>query len=234
MFTALRFPFCLYLTLGWTFCPLHRLLDNGHSEHEIQLATIEAAKTRKERMDTIQEIKRAFKALMESGRLSEAKDFYHKRSPSPVPTTTTTANRSPGLAPSPIISRKSPMRVMTSGRPSTTRIAHLRFPSSPERSFMSPRCTFQRKRSAPIDLGNGIFSTDPFLSDPYNCTPARICSPKQEAHSSPRSFLSSMRMPEGQRVPSPMVDTRPPIQPRRLASPPPVVLYQPFAPPRAL
>ena len=213
------------LSFGWFRSG--RLLENGCSEAEIHSATIKAAKTRKERMDTINEIKQKVRALMAEGNVSEAKneDVDQQRYvASPVPS----ANRSPGLTPSPIISRKSPMRTTGSGPSPATRLAHLRIPSSPERGFLSPRCHIRLKRSVPIDLGNDLFSMDSVRYDPFDDRAARICSPKQQACSSPRSFLSAQQhMPPIRRDASPIVDTRPPIQPRRLASPAGGTRYSP-------
>jgi len=278
-----------------------RLLENGHTETEIVSAAIAAAKTRKERIDTIHEIKQKYKALVAAGIFEKVNDIDQKQQPpqqkqqyvsstlSPIPT----MNRSTGLTPSPIISRKrSPMRLIVSGpSPSTmttTQLAQLRLPSSPEdqqqqhrggrggggssSSFISPRCQIQRKRSAPTMMMDTVGIDDIFgyssdaaaiRSDPFSYTPARVCTPKYDVCSSPRSLLVSsssitssstvmmMRTPppaaggggrgESSSLSSSPVgkEKRPPIQPRRLASTPPppkvAALYQQsFAPSRSM
>ena len=229
----------LHLMYHFSLYGMHdRLLENGCSEAEIHLATVQAATTRKERMDTIQEIKQKIRALVEKTQKEDVDQQQQQEQQryvtSPVPTA---ANRSPGLTPSPIISRKSPMMrrtTMVSEPSPATRLAHLRFPTSPEQQgFLSPQCHIRRrKRTVPIDLGNDLFSMDSVVYEPFDDRVARICSPKHQACSSPRSFLSAQQYipTTTRRDVSPMVDTQPPIQPRRLASPVGDLLYSPRQP----
>lgn len=232
--------------------PKNSLLHSGHTESEIEAATIEATKTRRGRHDTVKEIKQKYKALLEAGSLGEAKRLYQQRQPlSPVPSSQSTTRRkiTTGLTPSPIIPRKnSPLRITAPHlSPTTSQLRHLQFPSSPDGGVFSPRFNVlpRRKRAAPIDLGDDLFASScssSAFSSSYNArsSPKRVCSPKPDGSGSPRSlFVSSssvVRVPSSprRRPLSPFVDKRPLMQPRRVASPPSPMLYQQRTPPRAM
>lgn len=203
---------------------MRRMLQNGHSENEIQLATMQAARTRKERLETINEIRQKLKALMSRGKVLQSSSI-HRMSASPM-----ALNQ---LPPSPIVPRKSPARAT---HLDGENFAHLRLPTDPG-SMLSPRGLSRRKRPAPLDLGGDLFQEDALTPHIYNNTPKRLRSPCNDNYAksvlSPyrENLCTSMRYPA--RVKSPMVDSRPLLQPRRLASPPPSMLYHRSTPPRA-
>jgi hypothetical protein len=198
------------------------MLQNGHTHSEIQLASDQAAKTRQQRLETIQEIRQKVKAILAAGKANPNARKLQSTSPMPL-------SRSQQLPPSPIIPRRSPMRV---AQWNSARFPHLQFPQGRDTdSVVSPRCsTGRQKRPAPIDLGDDLFDGgDALTSDIYNSTPKRLRSPaggNEKSKLSPRSstFCSSMRFPA--RVKSPMADSRPLLMPRRIASPPPSMLFQ--------
>ncbi len=199
------------------------MLLNGHTEMEIQLATVQAGKTRKQRLETIQEIKEKVKSLMSAAAAAAGKvrplsnNNHRMATPSPV---------SHQLPPSPIIPRRSPVRACAEN---PEKLRHLRFPRISDSRILSPRCQI-RKRSVPIDLGDELFQGDVLTPHVYSNTPKRLCSPRNPALSPhPENFCASMRFPA--RVRSPTADSRPLIKPRRLASPPPLMLSQQHSPP---
>lgn len=207
------------------------MLQNGHTHSEIRWASEQAAKTRQQRLETIQEIRQKMKALMSATGNATPPIRRSREVSSPMPPA-----RSQQLPPSPIVPRRSPVRAAPWN---SEKFPHLRFPQSSE-SVLSPRCEIRRKRPAPIDLGEDLFhGGDPLTSDIYNSTPKRLRSPckgNEKPGQSPRrdsTFSSSMRFPA--RVKSPMADSLPLMMPRRLASPPPPsMLFQRHPHPRTM
>lgn len=215
-----------------------RMLQNGHTEKEIQLATFQAGKTRKQRLETIQELKEKIKFIMSgNGRkvqpLSNSDDITPQTSSSLVVSSPVPHH----LPPSPIIPRKSPARSPPRDR---DRLLHLRFPAVAG-SVLSPRGVI-RKRAVPIDLGNDLFSNEEDVLTPHihSSTPKRLCSPRNTGSdrypnvcfSPPNdNYCTTMRFPA--RVRSPKADSRPLIKPRRLASPQPLIMAQQSPPPRS-
>ena len=221
------------------------MLQNGHTENEIQLATIQAGKTRKQRIETIQELREKIKSIMSTN----ARKVQPLSSMGPIyPPTSSTLSlvvSSPvphHLPPSPIIPRKSPARSPPCNQ---GLLPHLRFPGMAN-TMLSPRGVI-RKRTVPIDLGNDLFrSVDEQVEDVltphiYSSTPKRLCSPRNtDRHHHPTGSFSPpnenldascMRFPA--RVQSPKADSRPLIKPRRLASPQPLVMSHQSPPPRS-
>lgn len=207
-----------------------RMLQNGHTETEIQVATIQAGKTRKQRLETIQELRDKVRSLLTA---REVNPVFHsdkhqhkdvKETLSPMPKIRPLHQ----LPPSPIVPKKSPVRT-TPG--DTTKLPYLRFPSiAHQNGILSPRCQV-RKRSVPIELGKDLFFHDDVLTPHvHSHTPKRICSPRHSVLSPrPENFCAAMRFPA--RIRSPKADSRPLIKPRRLASPQPVLLSHHHSPP---
>ena len=204
------------------------MLQNGHTESEIHLATVQAAKTRQERLATIHEIRQKVKALIAVGKAYNNGDTICNGAVS-----SRMPHHSQQLPPSPIVPQKSPART---AHFHNENFAHLRFPISD--SILSPRGCSRRKRPAPVNLGEDLFHDDALTPHIYNSTPKRIRSPRNKTYVKPtlsprqENICFSMRFPA--RIKSPIADSRPLLKPRRLASPPPSMLYQKSPQPRAI